>query len=44
MEVTFYRLDQIRILDGKIVFMAFARADGRLLNTSAVKYLKNPAS
>jgi HK97 family phage major capsid protein len=44
MEVTFYRLDQIRIRDGKIVFLAFARCDGRLLNTSAVKYLKNPAS
>lgn len=44
MEVTFYRLDQIRIRDGKIVFMAFARCDGNLLNTGAVKYLKNPAS
>lgn len=44
MEVTFYRLDQVAILDGKIVFLAFARADGRLTNTSAVKTLKNPAS
>ncbi len=44
MEVTFYRLDQVAILDGKIVFLAFARADGRLINTSAVKTLANPAS
>ncbi len=44
MEVTFYRLDQIRILDGKIVFMAIARCDGNLVNTSAVKTLANPAS
>ncbi|VTU02781.1 HK97 family phage major capsid protein OS=Amycolatopsis methanolica 239 GN=AMETH_6274 PE=4 SV=1: Phage_capsid [Gemmataceae bacterium] len=44
MEVTFYRLDQVAILDGKIVFLAFARADGRLINTAAVKTLANPAS
>ncbi len=44
MEVTFYRLDQIAILNGQIVFLAFARADGRLINTSAVKTLANPAS
>jgi len=44
MEVTFYRLDQIAILDGKIVFLAFARADGRLLNTSAVKTMAAPAT
>lgn len=44
MEVTFYRLDQVAILDGKIVFLAFARADGRLVNTSAVKTLANPTS
>jgi HK97 family phage major capsid protein len=44
MEVTFYRLDQVALLDGKIVFLALARADGRLINTSAVKTLANPAS
>jgi len=44
MEITFYRLDQIQMLSGQVVFIAFARADGRLINTSAVKTLANPAS
>lgn len=44
MEVTFYRLDQIKLLDGKVVFMALRRCDGKLLNTSAVKTLANPAT
>lgn len=44
MDVTFYRLNEIAILDGKIVFLAFARADGRLINTAAVKTLAAPAT
>ena len=44
LEVTIYRLDQIAMLDGKIVFVSFSRADGKLLNVAAVKYLGNPAS
>jgi HK97 family phage major capsid protein len=43
-EVTIYRLDQIAMLNGQIVFVAFSRADGKLINTSAVKTLANPAS
>ncbi|MDY3558118.1 phage major capsid protein [Gemmata sp. JC673] len=43
-EVTFYRLNEVGMLNGQVVFLAFARADGRLINTSAVKTLANPAS
>jgi HK97 family phage major capsid protein len=44
MAVTFFRLDQIRIRDGVIVFMALARWDGKLLNSSAVKTIAAPAA
>lgn len=43
-EVTFYRLNEVGMLNGQVVFLAFARADGKLINTSAVKTLANPSS
>lgn len=43
-EVTFYRLDQIAILNGQIVFLAFSRADGNVINSAAIKTLANPAT
>ncbi len=42
-DVQFLRLDEIRAREGMVVFMAFSRLDGRLLNPSAVKTLAAPA-
>jgi HK97 family phage major capsid protein len=42
--VTFMRLNEIRAREGKVVFLAWCRSDGDLINTSAVKTLANPAS
>lgn len=36
----FYRADELRILNGQVVFLAFQRADGNLLDTTAVRYLR----
>jgi HK97 family phage major capsid protein len=44
MGVQIYRLDQLRIRNGQISFLAFARADGNLIQPNAVKYLAAPAS
>jgi HK97 family phage major capsid protein len=44
MGVQIYRLDQLRIRNGQISFIAFARADGNLIQPNAVKYLAAPAS
>lgn len=44
MGVQIYRLDQLRIRNGQISFLAFARADGNLIQPTAVKYLAAPAS
>ncbi|MBX9677420.1 MAG: phage major capsid protein [Gemmataceae bacterium] len=42
--VQVYRLDQLRIRNGQISFLAFARGDGNLIQPNAVKYLAAPAS
>lgn len=44
MGIQIYRLDQLRIRNGQISFLAFARADGNLIQPNAVKYLAAPAS
>lgn len=43
-EIEVHRLDQVRMLNGLVSYVAFMRADGNLLNTNAVKYIANPAS
>lgn len=34
------RADELRLLTGESVFVAFRRSDGGLVNTAAVKYLR----
>jgi HK97 family phage major capsid protein len=41
--VQIYRLDQLRIRNGQISFLAFARGDGNLIQPNAVKFLASPA-
>lgn len=36
----FRRADELRVLNGEVVFVAFRRSDGNLVNTAAVKYLR----
>lgn len=36
----FRRADELRLLTGEVVFVAFRRTDGALVNTAAVKYLR----
>jgi HK97 family phage major capsid protein len=38
--VQIYRADELRILNGQVVFLAIQRSDGNLVQTSAVKYLR----
>jgi HK97 family phage major capsid protein len=38
--VEVYRADELRILNGQVVFLAFQRADGNLADITAVRYLK----
>lgn len=42
-DVQFLRLDEVRAREGMVVFLAFSRLDGRLLNPNAVKTLAAPA-
>lgn len=42
--VQIFRLDQLRIRNGQISFLAFARADGNLIQPNAVKFLAAPAA
>ncbi len=35
----FIRADEIRVLNGQVVFLAFQRSDGNLIDTTAVKHL-----
>lgn len=44
MGVQIFRLDQLRIRNGQISFLAFARADGNLIQPNSVKYLAAAAS
>jgi len=37
---TFMRADELRILNGQVVFLAFQRSDGNLVDTTAVKHLR----
>jgi HK97 family phage major capsid protein len=38
--VTFIRADELRVLNGQVVFLAWQRSDGNLTDTTAVKYLR----
>lgn len=38
-DVIFIRADELRVLNHQVVFLAFQRSDGTLLNTAAVKHL-----
>jgi HK97 family phage major capsid protein len=38
--VTIYRADELRILNGQVVFLAVQRSDGNLVQPTAVKYLR----
>jgi len=38
--VQVYRADELRILNGQVVFLAIQRSDGNLADTTAVKYLR----
>ena len=42
--IQFFRLSEYRIRSGQISFLAFARADGNLINTASVVKLASPAS
>lgn len=42
--IELHRLNEHRIRSGEVSFLAFARADGNLINTDAVKYIASPAS
>lgn len=44
MQIEVFRLDQLRILNGQIAWVAFARADGNLKKPNAVKKLLAPAA
>jgi HK97 family phage major capsid protein len=43
-DLQFYRLDELYAISGQVGFMGLYRADGNLINTSAVKFLSAPAS
>lgn len=36
----FYRADELRLLNGQVVFLVFQRSDGNLVDTTAVRYLR----
>lgn len=38
--VTVYRADELRILNGQVVFLAIQRSDGNLVDVTAVKHLR----
>jgi len=38
--VQVYRADELRILNGQVVFLAIQRSDGNLVDTTAVRYLR----
>jgi len=36
----FYRADELRLLNGQVVFLVFQRSDGNLVDATAVRYLR----
>lgn len=40
MGTQFYRADELRLLNGQVVFLAITRSDGNLVDTTAVRYLR----